>query len=118
MVTCVTPCTAFRSAIKRPWSGAPETSSCSSATASRRAPPAEHRLVALGGDAGIAGHAELLAQVGLGQGLLGQARERFREQVLQHLRWRERQDRLAQRAGVKRQLDADLEHAEGGVGSE
>src|SRR5207237_5795100 len=32
--------------------------------------------------------------------------------------WRERQDRLAQRAGVKRQLDADLEHAEGGVGAE
>ena len=49
---------------------------------------------------------------------LGELRQRLGGQVVEHLGGREGEHRLAERARVHRQLGADLEDLEGGVGTE
>src|SRR5207245_11295675 len=77
-----------------------------------------YRLVAFRRAARVANDFELLAQVGIVQRLLRQSWKRRPWKILDHLRRRESEHRLAQRAGVERKLQADLKHAEGRVRAE
>ena len=81
----------------------------------RRARLTQHRLLALRRDSAVPDDLQLALQVRLVHGLLRQSRQGLGKQVFQDLRRRKCQDRLAQRAGVQRKLQAHLEHAERGV---
>jgi len=62
------------------------------------------RLVSLGGDALVTNHGQLFSERCLVEGLLGQACWGLRQQVVDHLGRREGEDRLAEGAGMERQL--------------
>ena len=73
---------------------------------------AENRFVTLGGHALIADAGDLTPQGGAPEGALGQLGQGFSQQVVEDLAGREGEDRLAERAGMQRQLKTHLEDAE------